>query len=152
MLADIRDDARKVGALLASGFPLDEIRSEMKLSRRQLMARLSMLRRRAKDVGDTWPKFVAKIEARYRQYEGIRQRAIQQNKLDTALRAIENMTRLDAQLVEVGQALGIYEKVADKHIHTIENPTLGMFHSTDLSEGAIDADYSTEDGEKKLLK
>lgn len=123
------DDVKKIGALLATGFTLDQIRVELKLTRRQLFSRLALMRRRSKDANDVWPKFLAKMEVRYRQFEGIRQRAIQAGKLDAALRAIENMVRLDREIVAVGQELGVYDQVAKETKVTFENPTLGMFHA-----------------------
>jgi len=124
----VREEARLIGNYLAAGYQPAEIRKELKLTVRQYKYRMSMLRKRAWDAKEVWPKFFAKLEARYRQFESIRQRAIKEGKLDTAMRAVENMKALDQSVINVGQDLGVYE-TKDKIVkHKVEGPTLSVFH------------------------
>jgi len=99
---------------------------------------MRLIRTKSADAPFVWAKYQSKVDQRYRQLEQIRQRAINDEKLDIARRAIENMIRLDKELIDVGQALGVYQKAATKHEHSISAPTLGMFH---------DADKDLEDAE-----
>lgn len=127
----VREDCRKIGALLASGFSPADVREELKLSSRSYKLRMAMIRRRAYNHVDVFPRFMAKVETRYRQLEAIRQRAITLGKLDTALRAIEDMRRLDREIIEVGAELGVYQTQPKQVNHLFEAPTLGMFHAAD---------------------
>jgi hypothetical protein len=137
---ELREDIRRINALLASGFSPGDIRDQLKFTKRQYQYRMSLQRARANDSSDVFSKYMGKVEARYRQLEGIRQKAVQQNKLDTALRAIEDMRRLDAEIVQVGTDLGHYKPAPPKHDPSVAAPTLGMFH--DASVEIIDV---TED-------
>jgi len=128
-LKEVRDDCRTISALLASGFSPTEIRQEMKLTSRQYKYRMRLMRIRSYDAKEVWPKYVAKAETRYRQYEHIRQRALAKNDLGTALRAVESLKKLDIEVIQVGQDLGQYEREARKSELTVKTaPTLGMFH------------------------
>lgn len=132
----VREDVRKIISLLAAGFSPFEIRTHLGLSQRQLEYRMEVLRNKAADSNDVWPKYHAKSEQRMRHLEQIRQAAMDQDKLDVARRAVENMVRLDKEIVDVGQSLGAY-KIAPKRVDVeISAPTLGMFH--DAVKQAID--------------
>lgn len=135
-IKSVREDVRKIISLLAAGFSPFEIRNHLGLSQRQLDYRMDVLRNKAADSRDVWPKYHAKAEQRMRHLEQIRQAAMDQDKLDVARRAVENMVRLDKEIVDVGQSLGAY-KTAPKRVDVeISAPTLGMFH--DAVKDAID--------------
>jgi len=126
--AETRDECRRIAALLASGFGPADIRKELNLTERQYKYRMKLLRQRSHDAKEVWPKYVAKVDTRYRQFEVIRQKALAGNDLNAAMRAIENLRRLDLEVIQVGQELGEYERQARKSELTINAPTLGMFH------------------------
>jgi hypothetical protein len=136
-VVEVREEMRKIASLLSAGFSPQEIKAELSLSNRQYRYRMDLIRSRSHDAPHVWSKYQAKVETRYRQLEQIRQMALRDEKLDVARRAIENMVRLDKEIIDVGQALGAYEKQAQKHEHSIVAPTLGMFHD----QQAIEADY-----------
>jgi len=135
---EVRADCRRISSFLASGFSPGEIRHEMKLTLRQYRYRMRLMRIRSYDAKEVWPKYIAKAETRYRQYEGIRQKALQKNDLGTALRAVESLKRLDLEVIQVGQDLGQYEKEARKSEVLVRNaPTLGMFHEAHPEEDGV---------------
>ena len=127
--SEIRDECRRISALLSSGFGPAEIRKELGLTERQYKYRMKLLRQRSHDASEVWPKYVAKVDTRYRQFEAIRQKALQKNDLNSAMRAIENMRRLDIEVIQVGQELGEYDRQARKSEVTISAPSLGLFHT-----------------------
>lgn len=135
-VTQLREDVRNITSLLAAGFGPGEIRAHLGLSQRQFDYRMNLLRTKSMDGADVWTKYHAKAEQRMRHLEQIRQKAMDQDKLDVARRAVENQVRLDKEIVDVGQSLGTY-KVAPKKVDVeISAPTLGMFH--DAVKDAID--------------
>lgn len=135
-LKAVREDVRKITSLLAAGFSPSDIREHLGLSQRQLDYRMGLLATRAADGKEAWTKYHAKAQQRMRHLEQIRQSAMDQDKLDVARRAVENMVRLDKEMIDVGQSLGAY-KTAPKRVDVeISAPTLGMFH--DALKEAID--------------
>ncbi len=124
----LREDVRRICSLLAAGFSIPEIKAHLGLSQRQFDYRMDLMRRKSADGADVWTKYHGKAETRMRHLEQIRQKAMDDDKLDVARRAIENMIRLDKEIVDVGQSLGQYKKAANKHEVEITAPTLGMFH------------------------
>lgn len=142
--ADIREDIRNISALLSAGFSLQEIKSHLKLTERQLKWRMTAMRKMSRDYTDVWAKFQARSDTRYRHLEAIRASAMTDGKLDVARRAIENMARIDKQVVEVGQTLGEYKTAAKEIKHEHKVPTLGMFHRLGADEAEILEDGTVE--------
>ena len=139
---ELREDVRRISSLIAAGFSPPEIRAHLGLSQRQYDYRMTLMRSKAQDAPDVWAKYIAKAESRMRHLETIRQKAMDGEKLDVARRAVENMVRLDKEIIDVGQSLGAY-KTAPKRVDVeISAPTLGMFHDK-LSE-AIDVTPARE--------
>jgi len=133
---ELRGDIRRISSLIAAGFSPAEIRTHLGLSQRQYDYRMLLLRTKSRDGTDVWAKYMAKSETRMQHLEQIRNQAMNENKLDVARRAVENMVRLDKEIIDVGQSLGSY-KTAPKRVDVeISAPTLGMFH--DAVKEAID--------------
>jgi len=139
---EVVKDCREISSYLAAGFRPKDIRQKMGLSKRAWSWRLRHIRRNANDATDIWALHSAKTDSRYRQLEQIRQKAMDQPKpsLDVARRAISDMMRLDKDLIEVGQELGVYKKMPKKVELEVINPSLSMLYDHIDVEGIEEAE------------
>lgn len=153
---EIVDQCREITSYLAAGSRPKEIRQKMGLSKRQWHWRMRHIRRNSQDATDIWAIHSAKTDARYRQLEFIRQKALTQPKpaLDVARRAISDMIRLDKDLIEVGQELGVYKKMPKKIELEVTNPSLDMIYEyvdADVIEDAeLEKPLALEESNKVL--
>lgn len=145
---EIIADAQEIGSYLAAGYKPRDIRTKMNLTKRQWTWRMRHLRQNSNDAMDVWTHHSAKTDVRYRQLESIRQQALAQQKpsLDVARRCISDMMRLDQQLIEVGQELGVYKKVPKRVELTVTNPSLDILYDIDITDAEID------DGDTPVLR
>lgn len=127
MARTTREDVRRIIALIAAGYSPVEIRHDMGLTRRQWEYRVTKMHTQSNDAKEAWPKYLGKSQMRYRQFESLRQEAMDDGKLDIARKAISDMARLDKEIIEVGQLMGRYERATSKV--EITGPTMSLFHT-----------------------
>lgn len=111
---ELHRDARVIGTMLARGFAEATIRRSLGLSPAQWKVQMDYLEAHARDFQTVWAKCVATTGADLRMLDEIRREALDRARpnFQVAIRATKVMAAVRTRLIETGQSLGRYPRVA----------------------------------------
>ena len=139
--------------MMSRGMTDVEICQALPCSRRQFHNYLKYHQRLGVDRHYLWARIYGSLNAHkarlfacYTEAMGPPDAPRKSRKITAAILALKEMREIDERILTLGQSLGVYDKVADQHVHSMRDPLMDAFHD------AMEAEYVERKTDRAALE